>query len=273
MILIALLLGLVPDRRGAIREGRAALAESIAVNVTEHVFNSEIRKSQAQLELIVDRNAELESAALRRLTDSRCVAEVNEHDQSWTAMNGEYSSDTQVLVPIYKGNSKWGHLELRFVSSHGLLGLDFSHSHLLPLILFLCLASFIVFYFYLGKMLKHLDPSRAIPQRVRSALDTMAEGLLVVDRKCQIVLANSAISEILGLEVEDLVGKRVDDFSWRLENQNEITPWGSCLKTGEMQRNVGLHVTDSQDLERTFHVNCTPIATGGKLGGALISFR
>jgi hypothetical protein len=29
---------------------------------------------------------------------------------------------------------------------------------------------------YLGKMLQNLDPSQAVPRRVRTALDTLAEG-------------------------------------------------------------------------------------------------
>ena len=49
----------------------------------------------------------------------------------------------------------------------------------LGMVLFMGLGCFIAFYFYLGKALRHLDPSKAIPGRVRSALDTMAEGLLV----------------------------------------------------------------------------------------------
>jgi hypothetical protein len=39
----------------------------------------------------------------------------------------------------------------------------------------------VIFYFYLGKVLRQLDPSQAIPGRVRTALDTMAEGLLILE--------------------------------------------------------------------------------------------
>ncbi len=55
---------------------------------------------------------------------------------------------------------------------------------------------FIGFYLYLGKMLKQLDPSQAVPERVRSALDTMAEGLLVLDHKGQIHARESGLRHL-----------------------------------------------------------------------------
>ena len=45
-------------------------------------------------------------------------------------------------------------------------------------------------------MLKALDPSSAVPGRVRSALDTIAESLLVIDRHGDLVLANAAFAEL-----------------------------------------------------------------------------
>ena len=72
-----------------------------------------------------------------------------------------------------------------------------------------------IFYFYLGKVLSLLDPSKAVPARVRAALDTMAEGLLVLDKKQQIVLANQAFANILGKSSEELVGLKAGDMPWQ----------------------------------------------------------
>ncbi len=44
-------------------------------------------------------------------------------------------------------------------------------------------------------MLKHLDPTKVIPRRVRETLDTMAEGLLVLDKDERILLANKAFQK------------------------------------------------------------------------------
>src|SRR3712207_7341283 len=57
-----------------------------------------------------------------------------------------------------------------------------------------------------ARVLSQLDPSRAIPGRVRAALDTLAEGLLVIDKRQNIVLANEAIAKLLGRLPQDLIG-------------------------------------------------------------------
>jgi len=74
----------------------------------------------------------------------------------------------------------------------------------LGLMLFIGFLSFPVFYFYLGKMLKELNPSNAVPARVRSALDTIAESLLVLDSRGNVVLANAAFATLSGRDAEEL---------------------------------------------------------------------
>ncbi len=275
LILIALLLGLVPDRNAAIRSGRAAFAESLALNVSGHLARSDIRQMRSDLVLVVDRNHDLISAGIRR-KDGRLIA-IGPHDGEWIPMSGTYSSDVQVLVPLFSSDQQWGQLELRFAS--GAYFADSAQLQSVPLLIFLGASGFVVFYLYLGKMLQHLDPSRAIPQRVRSALDTMAEGLLVIDRQGQIVLANESIASILGKDVDELLGCKAHDFAWELDVVEafvtDVPPWTKCLESGVPQRNAVIHLPGEteNDPARTFIVNCSPVmAAGGKQGGALISF-
>ena len=209
VFLTALLLGLVPDRQSVTRQGRAALAEAIALNFPAHITPSEVIRLERILELIIERNADLLSAGIRRQNGQLAIA-VGDHDGHWSEMAGEFSSDSQVQLSVFSGQQKWGQLELRFVSANSFWGMEFGQSQVIPLVVFLVGVSFIAFYFYLGKMLKHLDPSRAIPPRVRAALDTMAEGLMVVDLKGNIVLANSSLGNIVGQDVDLLIGQRAN---------------------------------------------------------------
>jgi PAS domain S-box-containing protein len=147
----------------------------------------------------------------------------------------------------------------------------------LRLTAFMVVGSIVLFYFYLGRVLRQLDPSRAVPGRVRAALDTMAEGLLVVDDRGYVVLANQAFAAVAGKTAEQLVGKAVSAFVWHSrEGQTlaaERTPWTAALREGAPQRNVLVCMDDAQGKRRSFLVNCSPIlAGGGKLGGVLISF-
>lgn len=174
LLLFALFLGLVPDRQSAIRHGRAVLAEAMVVRASAFISQKDIKGLDEILQIFVERNDDLLSASVRR--NKTRVVVIGDHD-NWQPMIGEFSSDSQVRVPIFSGDKTWGQLELRFNSSSEFLGMNFAQSQFVPLVLFLGITSFVVFYMYLGKMLKHLDPSRAIPPRVRSALDTLAEGL------------------------------------------------------------------------------------------------
>ena len=274
ILLAAIFLGLVPNRDSAVLEGRATLAEALAANSSMLVTQSDVKRLGTDLELLVERNKHLLSAGLRRSNDELIVA-VNNHAALWQTGSGEHSTNTQVKVPIFDGDGQWGQLELRYAP----LRPDGWHGYLqnpwVQLVTFVCLLSFIVFRFYLGKMLKHLDPSQAIPSRVRSALDTMAEGLLVVDKKQQVVLANTAFGELLGRDCETLVGLKASDFDWLDENGAKILadfPWLLVLKDGEARRNARVRLQTPLGI-KSFIVNCSPVMAGETMiGGCLISF-
>src|SRR5262249_6670312 len=134
----------------------------------------------------------------------------------------------------------------------------------------------VLFYFYLGKMLRHLDPSQAVPTRVRSALDTMVEGLLVADAKEQIVLANQAFAATVGKTPEEVIGLHASDFKWLSSDgsplQKESSPWLKALREKTLQKNARVSLLDGGSKRRAFMVNCSPIFVGrGETGGVLIS--
>ena len=178
-------------------------------------------------------------------------------------------------VPLLTADQDvWGYVELRFQEPPILTQL--ANSEVVPLIAFTGTLCFIVFYAYLSRMLKHLDPSRAIPPRVRSALDTMAEGLLVLDRKQHIVLANQALADIVGQEVDTLLGAKVDQLRWLSTQGDDLdtrsTPWAHCLANGQPKREAAVCLVDRDQIRRTFLVNCSPVmVSAGKLGGVLVS--
>ena len=274
LLLLAVLLGLVPDRQSEIRHGRAVLAEAIVIKATPYFTPKETQNLQSVIKVFVTRNDDLLSAAIKR-QDQTTLLNVGEHRQNWTPMNIEYSSNTQVRVPIYSGDQRWGQLELRFKPADEFLGFNFSQAQIVPLTLFLACTSFFVFYLYLGKMLKALDPTSAIPPRVRSAFDTLAEGLMVVDLSGQIVLVNEAFADLVGEKFNDLIGRKASQFQWESAAGTLISkldlPWSRCLKTGEPQRHIELQLVDHQKIRRTFSANCTAVMSSGtKHGGVLI---
>ena len=107
LMLLASIAGLVPDRHAAIRDGHAYLAEAIAVNSSIFITTSDIRRMNANLNVIVERNADILSAAVRR-KDGREVAVIGDHISHWQIFEQGKSTDSQVVVPIFEGSEEMG---------------------------------------------------------------------------------------------------------------------------------------------------------------------
>jgi PAS domain S-box-containing protein len=276
LLFVAIYLGLVPDRVGAIREGRAALAEAIAANSSAFISQADIRRLAANLRLVVDRNDDILSAAVRR-TNGEVVVAIGDHNRLWQDMPSGYSTDSQLQVPIWTTTQQWGQVELRCrpLAASGWKRLIYNPRILL--IVFLVLSCFVMFYFYLSKMLRHLDPSQAIPARVRSALDTIVEGLLIIDLKGRIMLSNQAFANVVNERPDELIGRQVADFGWSLRDGSPLPPktypWVKAVQRRRLQKNNMVYLNDHQSKRRTFMVNCSPILiTGNKPGGVMIGF-
>ena len=281
LVMLCFSFDIIPDRNSAVREGRAALAESIAVYSTALVKTANYQGSNyqrltADFKLLVERNQDLLSLALRH-KDGQTLVTTENHDSQWQEMGSEYSRGSQVRVPIWSGDQKWGQLELHFhsLAGAGLIGL--LKTPMILTVLLLGSVGFLIYYFYLGKVLRQLDPSQAIPGRVRDALDTMADGLLILDRKEQIVLANQAFSEMIDKTPSSLLGFRAGELPWIDTDGEKIKksarPWITALNLGKIQKDHVIRLQLSADEYRTFRVNCSPVlGEGNKHAGVLVSF-
>ena len=275
VLLLAVMIGLVPDQLRTVRAGRAAMAEAIAANGSALIGHDDLSRLRSTLRLVVDRNEDLLSAAVRR-RDGEVVVAVGDHERHWRDVGQDLSSEDYVKVPVWQGGKPWGRIELRFapLSRGGRLALFFDAR--VHLMLFIVVGAFFLFRFYLGRVLRHLDPSQAVPTHVRSALDTLAEGLIVIDKKEQVVLANAALATILGKTPEQLLGVRASKLGFARAGSVRLasadSPWIKAIKSGLPQRNDLLELSDAQGRRRTFIVNCSPVlGSGGDHAGVLVS--
>jgi len=273
--LLAYTLGLVPDRRGGVVEGRAALCEQVAIHCSLMASRDSHRMIAKGIEALVARHDDVLSAAVRR-PDGSLLVEIGPHLSYWDLPPGGESTEAQMRVPVLAGNTEWGKLEVCFRDrkTTGILGW-LAHPFA-KLVVFCASASYLLYFFYLRKMLRHLDPSKVIPSRVRTTLDTLAEGLLVMDNQERIVLANTSFANLVGKAPGDLLGRRVSDMAWDDEDGRfkfESYPWERAIRDASPQ--VGEMVTfkGAGDNRRILRVSAVPImADDGKHRGALASF-
>ena len=275
LVLAASYLGLVPDQEALKRDQRASLAENLAVVGSLLLNEDDPSLLQQTLQMAAQREADLESIGVRR-SDRSLLVHVGPHD-TWRLGNDDASNDAQIQVPLSHDGERWGQLELRFTPLRHEGWLGYLDDPTLRLTAFMGLCGIVVFALYLGRMLRHLDPSQAIPARVRSALDTLTEGLMVLDGKCQTVLANQSLADIIGVEPDALLGRPAASLPWTDRAGSpmdaQALPWLEALQTRETRRNVLMYLQNDRGQRYTFRVNCSPILAADKPQGVLISFQ
>lgn len=276
IVILAAIFGLVPNRRAAEMQGRVKLCEALAVNTAILVNRNDIESLRAMLETVVARHSTMLSVAVQREGGKRIV-EVGDHTANWNPVANEVSvDDTQLSVPIRNGDTKWGAFEVRFspLAAKGILG--YLQDPTMHLVSFVGVVAFVFNYFYFARKLQDLDPSKAVPERVRGALDTLTEGLLVVDKNERIVLANQAIADSLGSKPQKLVGSRVDQLPWISLDAAHIEtkrPWSLAIKEQQRQPGVVMGLQGPNGV-RTVMAHAAPVlGPNGDLHGVLTSFE
>ena len=277
VLFLAVFFDFLPDRDSALRKGRLALAESVAATATSHMTSADAARINAVFAFIAKRNPEIMSITMRR-ADGKVLVSVGEDGRSWAPAMDSVMTDDSVAVPIWAGRERWGQLEMRYTPIRGEGWLAALNVQGLLLIVFTGALTVVAFYLYLGRVLRHLDPSQAIPGRVRAALDTLTEGLLVIDRQQSIVLANRSIAALLQQAPEALVGRDINAIPWvgaqGTDYERAGYPWTQALADGVVQRDGMIRLRDAEAKLHTFMFNCSPVVgASGKPGGVLISFE
>jgi PAS domain S-box-containing protein len=275
LTLLAAYLGLIADGEALTRQDRATLAESMAVLCTAMINEDEPEPLQEALRLATARRPDVLSLGVRRADRSLMIQQGDHH--AWDLPANAPSNDAQVQVPIWQGDQRWGQMELRFKPLRHAGWRQYLDDPMIRLAAFLFVSSFIGFSLYLGRMLRHLDPSQAIPGRVRSALDTLTEGLMVLDAKGYTVLANQSLAQIMGVQADALIGKPAAALPWTdregLVLSKDTLPWQHAISSRETRRNVLMYLRTPAGRAYTFRVNCSPILAAEKAQGVLISFQ
>jgi hypothetical protein len=187
---------------------------------------------------------------------------------------GNDSSDTRLWCRCWPPGA-WGHVEFNFQPTSWMAAdLPWLPQPRCRCALFLGLTCASAFRAYLDRMLRHLDPSNSVPTRVRTAFDTLAEGLMVIDPEGNIVLANKAMAQVTGLDAEAMTGRSagspgLDRSSTPTPKGEPVLPWMLALQDGVLRSGHVMFLTDGEGKRRTFMVNCSPIPGAAGPAGVL----
>ena len=228
-ILIGLdLLGFVPEESQRIAEERIQLSELLVTQATVAIDKGDLSGLRPTIEVMIRRNDELLSAGLRE-TNGRLLFATREHRDRWQPLADGKSTSTQLQSPIYRDGKRWANLELTFEElKPDDVWSAFLRRPIMRLVLALGVLGFVAYLLFMRRTLKHLDPSAVIPARVQTALDVMAEGVLLIDSDDQIILANKAFCQQIGRKQSSLIGLSASRLGWldrHLDSKPTSLPW------------------------------------------------
>ena len=123
---------------------------------------------------------------------------------------------------------------------------------------FTSMLTFLLSQFYFRGMLDNLDAATLIPQ---STVDSLAEGLVIIDQDERILLANHSFVEIVNSSLSGVTGKRLSDFAWSMvpcTDAQTSYPWVTAARdrSHHLDQIVSIGVGIQK---RLFRVRATPM--------------
>jgi PAS domain S-box-containing protein len=277
LLVVARNLDFLPDPDAAAIERRRVVCESVAVEcalASQRKEKPEVAATFARS--LARRHPDVLSVGIRDAS-GRLAVDTGDHESHWTGHSDDKSTPTHMYanVPL-KDGSAWARVEVAFrpLPYSGLW--RYFGGALMPLLAFVGVGGFLATTFYLRTVFHRVDlaQTKVVPQRVRTTLNTLAEGVLVLDRNGVIALANESFARSVGTTADELRGKKVSDLPWHtgtVELKAEDHPWVRVLKNAapQMGQVLGLRTGDG----KTMSVNATPIfGDDGSCRGALTTF-
>lgn len=275
ILLGAQLLGLIPSRQQAVLEKWAALGEALAAQCTALASREDMPAMESILDAIVARDPQVAYARVRR-ADGATLFEARARPGPNGAVSHTRDGEVRLAFPIITDARRWGDLEITFAAPSSAGFWQLAGDSQVRFIVFVVLATLSAYFLYLRRLLQHLLPSRVVPERVRTTLDTFAEGLLVLDDRERIVMANQSFAMTMGRSPESLQGHSVSALPWRHTEHSkpaQLFPWQQAMREKRPQIGKMIDLQPDGARPRRLMVNASPIlGDEGESQGVFVSF-
>jgi diguanylate cyclase (GGDEF)-like protein/PAS domain S-box-containing protein len=266
-------LGLIPDTKKSELDSRKVIVEMLATQLVVGGISERIETAKILLKSLVERNEGIHSAAIRVNGDKKII-EYGSHDKHWVKNESGSSTPTHLQVPIYSQSREWGALEVSF-SDLGEKEKILSMEPFYSLLIFVAVCSFVSFFLFLKRALLELDPGEAMPERVNKALNTLSEGLVIIDEHGRILFSNDFFVSRTALQNQQLIGKAIGDLDWLYDDENDRVNASidSFVKKGEISGEMEIYFSPPYGDKILFKVKSSQISgPAGEMRGALVTF-
>ncbi len=289
MAWIALQLQLLPNGDTLERDARLHTTQSVAAALSSVVRGSVVGKGKnlVRLKETVETCFRLNDSIDQITVASRqgkkllqTASKSNNAADSATQSSIDLARRTLASCDIHKNGRVWGTLNIYFRNSPTETTYGFFQKSWIAL-LFLSATVSLACWVLFSNAFRTLTPTDGIPQRVRSALDTLTEGVVLLKPNRVVAHSNGAFCHIINqgrganpLSPKTLVGKKLEDFDWQLTDAETLPgfAWDQCLETKKAIVGQLVALKTRAGVSR-FSVNASPILSNkGACRGALISF-
>ena len=267
---------ILPSEHGPLLEARKKFCESLAVQFTSLLENDQEQSLIKTMKDMVNRNPEVISTGIR-LANGELYASAGDHDYHWDILDNELSTPTHARVPVFREGKEWGKIEIYFepLTETGYKAVI--NSPLFRLIVVTLTLGFLAYTFFIKRTLRYLDPNAVVPGRVKTALDQLVEGVVLIDGSRRIVLANTAFAEMMAQPVNELIGKSISKMSWDTKSAVDqdlgYLPWDRRFDDSTKVSGVRLVLQSPVHGARVLSTNVSPIKDGGgSHRGLLVTF-
>lgn len=273
VILGSLFFDAIPDRQAQQRAVRKAVGEALAVQLAELLRRDDPMQIRASLGAIAERIDGLRSIGVRR-SDGTLVLDTGTHARHWKNGDDEASRPEQLTVALNAQGQRWGRVELAFVADEAHPVLAFLREPLVQMLMFISAAGWLVFGLYMRRALQHLDPASVVPDRVQGAFDAMAEGVVVLDARSRVMIANKSFRALHPELAAVRAGGTLAALQWlcgSLPADPGRHPWARAM--AERRSNAGTSIETGQGAERRqLVINAAPISdVGGAVRGCMVT--
>lgn len=285
VVLADVLLGFSRSDDQHLRTTRLQVSEALALQTAVLLEADDARTLERSLRETLVRIEGLRSIGLRRADGSLLVA-AGPHQHAWQPTGESRSSVEQVRVALSADGLPWGAMEFTYHAQGGSWWARLTSSPLIRLLLFIALVGSLAYGLYLRRALQHLDPSSVIPERVQRAFDAMAEGVVVLDARGRVMLANRAFRAQGGPGSELGIGQPLSALDWlavSLPADAASHPWARAMSTRQNTFNEALVVPAWTAADspvqggappRELMVNCAPILDSrGAVRGCMVTIN
>lgn len=266
-LLMAALIGFIPLNDDALFRERQQTMEQLSVSCTG-LLDGGSKRLDAKINNFLETNPTLKKVRITRF-DGLQFYSSPDFSPEWTLAAEAPSTLNEIRIPILRQGKVWAAVEAIFHAPHWY---DRGLVRFLGMIAIITIMNALSFGMFLNRSLSVLEPNSAVPRRVRNTLDTIVGGVVVLDAKGRIMMANESFTRSLASD-ENLTGRRLSDYPWRMADDGK-SPWDLAIQENRRCEGAKVFLKNAQGIERCFVVNATTVQDAqDRIAGCMVSFE